>query len=324
MKKKLFALTLAVLLAASVLACSAPKSSGKYDSATEYAAEREVYYSGNGYAMDEGMPMEMADASVVNTTKAQSETMRQDTGRKLIRDANLSMETKEFDRTVPRIEEQVSQFGGYIERMEESGNSYRSTSRRSAYFTARIPSDQLDDFLNIVDGLGNVTRKNLSTRDVTSNYVDIESRLKVLETEKESLQKIMASAENTVDMLETQSRLYDVIEEIEAYEAQKRTYDSLIAFSTVTIDVQEVVELTPPKEETRWEEFTRRFATSLADLGEAIVDFCIGFVVALPWLLVLGVVIAGITLAIVLPIRAKRRKRRAAKEKEAQSAQEAK
>ena len=143
----------------------------------------------------------------------------------------------------------------------------------------------------------------------------MESRLKVLETEKDSLQKIMANAATTTEMLEVQSRLYDVIEEIEAYEAKKRSYDSLIAYSSVSINIQEVIELTPAPEETRWQELSRRFTQSLGDLGEAIVDFCIGFVVALPWLLVIGVVFGGIFLAIFLPIRNKSRKKKAAKAK---------
>ncbi len=257
----------------------------------------------------------MASEAKVATSTSGRETVQQEIGRKLIRDANLTIETKEFDSVIPSLQDQVAAFGGYIESMNESGNSYRSTSRRYAYLSARVPSEQLDAFLNVIDGLGNVVQKGMSTRDVTSSYVDIESRLAVLQTEKESLQKIMANAATTTEMLETQSRLYDVIEEIEAYEAQKRTYDSLISYSTVSINVQEVIELTPAPEETRWEELTRRFTQSLGDLGEAIVDFCIGFIVALPWLLVIGAFLGLIFLAIFLPIRHRNKKRKEKAEK---------
>ena len=319
MKYKWIAFATAVLLLITAIGCA--RSSSKN---AAYAPEPAYYSMDEGALYDtaemeysyEAPAMAAESKAAVNTSGAGRSAMPMEQDRKLIRDANLSIETKEFDALVENLQQQIGAFGGYVESMSESGNSYRSSGRRYAYIYARVPADQLDAFMSTVDGMGNVIQKGMSTRDVTSSYVDMESRLKVLETEKESLQKIMASAATTTEMLETQSRLYDVIEEIESYEAQKRSYDSLIAYSTVSIDIQEVIELTPQPEETRWEELKRRFTQSLGDLGEAIVDFGIGFVVALPWILVIGAVGAIVFLAIYLPIRAKNRKRRAQKANE--------
>lgn len=319
MKYRWIAFVTAALLLIAAIGCARLSSKN-----AAYAPEPAYY------AMDEGAFYDVTEAeyyyetpamaeeskAAVNTSGSGRSAMPMEQDRKLIRDANLSIETKEFDVLVENLQQQIGAFGGYVESMSESGNSYRSSGRRYAYIYARVPADKLDAFMNTVDGMGNVIQKGMSTRDVTSSYVDMESRLKVLETEKESLQKIMASAATTTEMLETQSRLYDVIEEIESYEAQKRSYDSLIAYSTVSMDIQEVIELTPQPEETRGEELKRRFTQSLGDLGEAIVDFGIGFVVALPWILVIGAVGTVIFLAIYLPIRAKNRKRRAQKANE--------
>lgn len=328
MKKRLFYIIMAGIIAISCIAC------GDKTAKTEAAYYSSYDYDGYYYdeAPAEAMYEEARGASGINasanaktsstSTSNSSNNIPDDTARKLIRDANLTVETKEFDELIGSLEAQIASFGGYIESMSQSGNSYNyssySKSKRYANVHARIPADRLDDFLGVIDGLGNVTRKNLSTRDVTSTYVDIESRLKVLNTEKESLERIMAAADNTKDMLEVQSRLYDVIEEIESYEARKRTYDSLITYSSVDLSIEEVVELTPPKEETRWEELARRFTSSLGDLGDAVVELGIGIVVALPWLIVFGGIITGIVLAIVLPIRAKNKKRKAKQKKEAE------
>ena len=323
MKKRYWILLIAALFLIASIACSDRSSSNaKHSYDTGYyespAMASEMAYDEDSY--DYNYNTVATSAKGASSVSNDVESVPTETNRKLIRDANLSVETKTYEDLLAKMEQQINLFGGYVESMSESGRSYRSSSSyRSAYITARIPADRLDEFLGIVDGLGNVTRKNLSTRDVTSNYVDIESRLNVLQTEKESLQKIMASAETTTDMLETQSRLYDVIEEIEAYEAQKRTYDSLISYSTVSIDVSEVVELTPQPEETKLEELSRRFVQSLGDLWEAIIDFCIDFIVALPWLLVLGAVGGLIFLIIFLPIHNRAKKRRKA-QKEAEAA----
>lgn len=318
MKHRWIALLLAFSLLTGTVACA--KRAGTKNA--NYASSAPAYYEG-GYsyteesAADAYYPAEMpepTESKAVNTSGSGRNTMPLEADRKLIRDANLSIETKEFDTLIEKLQNQIGAIGGYVESMNESGNSYRSSGRRHAYIYARVPAEELDAFLSTVDGLGNVIQKGMSTRDVTASYVDMESRLKVLETEKDSLQKIMANAATTTEMLETQSRLYDVIEEIEAYEAQKRSYDNLIAYSTVSIDIQEVIELTPQPEETRWEELSRRFMQSLGDLGEAIVDFGIGFVVALPWILVIGAAGTVVFLAVFLPIRAKNRKRHAMKD----------
>lgn len=327
MKKRFLYFIIAVIIAISCIACSG--NSGKADYTAAYdsnyyyePAAAEMAYDEEARTGGFGINSSAQNAKAASTSNS-TNNMPDESARKLIRDANLTVETKEFDNLINSLEGQIRSFGGYIESMSQSGNSYSyssysKTSHRYANVHARIPADQLDAFLSVMDGMGNVTHKGLSTRDVTSTYVDIESRLKVLNTEKDSLERIMASAENTTEMLEVQSRLYDVIEEIESYEARKRTYDSLISYSSVDISIEEVVELTPVKEETRWEELTRRFTSSLGDLGDAVVELGIGLVVALPWLLVFGGITTGIVLAIVLPIRAKNRKRRAKQKKEAE------
>ena len=322
MKHRWIALLLTFALLTGMVACA--RSAGTKNA--NYVASAPAYYEGGAsYTEDSAAeayyPAEMpasAESKAVATSSSGRNAMPLEADRKLIRDANLTIETKEFDALIENLQNQIGAIGGYVESMNESGNSYRSSGRRFAYIYARIPAEKLDAFLSTADGLGNVIQKGMSTRDVTASYVDMESRLKVLETEKESLQKIMANAATTTEMLETQSRLYDVIEEIEAYEAQKRSYDNQIAYSTVSIDIQEVIELTPQPEETRWEELSRRFTQSIGDLGEAIVDFGIGFVVALPWILVIGAAGAIVFLIIFLPVRAKKRKRHTQKTDETQ------
>ena len=47
---------------------------------------------------------------------------------------------------------------------------------RWADLTVRVPKDRLDEFLNGVESAGNVVRRSESTKDVTLQYSDIESR----------------------------------------------------------------------------------------------------------------------------------------------------
>lgn len=312
LSKLFIALGLTLIMALSFIACASSSSSDKrYASASAY----DSYYESADYdryaeAAEYGLN---TSAQYSNTREISKTTSGENilANRKMIRDANLNLETKEFDELIPALEAKIAEFGGYVQSSSEGGRSYRYsyTATRNANFTARIPAEKLDEFLEVVGGLGNVTSKNVSTRDITEQYVDIESRLGVLRDEESSLRRILQNAEETSDLLEVEARLYDVIEEIEANEARIRSYDSLIAFSTVQVYVSEVEVLTPVKEETRGEELARRFKQSLVDLKDSILDFGINLIVALPWLIVFGIVITGIVLAIVLPIKSKHKKR---------------
>ena len=58
------------------------------------------------------------------------------------------------------------ELGGYIENSSISGNSYYHQSTRYASYTIRIPSEQLDQFVDIVSELGNVTPVSYTHLDV--------------------------------------------------------------------------------------------------------------------------------------------------------------
>ena len=63
----------------------------------------------------------------------------------------------------------------------------------------------------------------------------------------------MEKAESIEDIITIEQRLSNVRYQIESMEAQLRTYDNKVDYSTVHLDVSEVKELTPVHEETLWE-----------------------------------------------------------------------
>jgi len=84
----------------------------------------------------------------------------QDVNRKLIKTVEMTVETKEYDRMSEGLRDQVTAYGGYVERMNTyNGSSYSGRQvSRSASMTIRIPEDKLDAFLGEVRSIGNVIR----------------------------------------------------------------------------------------------------------------------------------------------------------------------
>lgn len=292
MKKRCLTGLLAGLMLLSVAGCGA--------SSKESAAVAETMASepmAADMAMsEEAYEAEMAGGSVV-TSENGIESVAE-TSRKLIKTVWLDMQTKEFDAVMEGITSKVNEIGGYIENSSISGSSYYYQSARYATFTLRVPSASLDDFIGVVNELGNVTHKEESVEDVTLQYVDTESRKKALEVEQERLLELLSQAGNMEDLLAIESKLSEVRYQLENYGSQLRMLDNQIDYSTVHLSVNEVERITEVKERTFFEEISDRFNDSLYDVGRGFRSFTIWFVGSLPVLAVWAVIIALIVLVL--------------------------
>ena len=163
-------------------------------------------------------------------------------GRKLIMNAELAVEALDFDKTLAALRVAADAAGGYLSSTYLEGGA--DSGARYAHCEFRIPVEQYDTFLTAADAAGNVTQKSESVQDVTAQYVDVEARLASLETQRESLNAMLAQAQDIKTLLAVQSELADVQYQIESYTAKKRAYDDQIAYSTVQVTVHEVCRVT--------------------------------------------------------------------------------
>ena len=219
--------------------------------------------------------------------------------RKLITTVSIEAETETLDSILQRVESEVEAFGGYIEssyiaqdRTYAGNNTY--TNRRRATLTLRVPESKLETVLSTLSGETNVLEESRTTEDITLTYVDIESRKKSLETQRESLLRLMEKAETVEDIITIEDRLSYVNYEIERMGGQLRSYDNLVDFATVHLTLREVVEYTPVQEEpeTVFSRIAKGFSHNLKSVGGGIVDFFVWFVSSLPQIAVFAVVIA--------------------------------
>ena len=229
MLKKKIAKVLTGVLALSMLSgCgSASKMAmeSAYDTAaSNYSAAGGVYYDSGDY--------EYADEVSEENGSSQAETVEkgETTGRKLIRNVDMDVETENFDALLASAQSQAEELGGYIESSSISNSSYASSTSaaRSARLTARIPSEKLDGYLAGISKQSNVTRKSESTEDVTLQYVDLQRHKKALLAEQESLLSMMEQAESIEDIIAINEQLTDVRYQIESMESQLRTYDNQV------------------------------------------------------------------------------------------------
>ena len=155
--KRNIALVLTLLMILGLLTgCGGAASSTEKYAADAPAAEApaapmpepEMMY---GYEM--GVTEESMDAMEANPNTAagglgDGTAAPADVARKLIRNVDLSLETREFDQAVADLNDLVARLGGYIEYSDISGRSldYKGEYyRRNAHFVARIPAEKLSE-----------------------------------------------------------------------------------------------------------------------------------------------------------------------------------
>ena len=164
---------------------------------------------------------------------------------KLILRAELEAESKNFEDSENAIQELTAQVGGYIESSSIGG----SVGYRWANYTLRVPQEKFEAFLDQIGDTCHVTYTSTGSTDVTEEYYDTEVRLATQKTKQERLLALLEKAEVMEDIIALETALADVNYEIESLTGTLRHYDSLVGFSTITLHLNEVRDLTAMQEE---------------------------------------------------------------------------
>ena len=164
---------------------------------------------------------------------------------KIIYTANLSLESKDYDAARAALDAALAEAGGYL----ESSSEYSDVgSSRSVNLTFRVPEENYQSFLDAVAQAGNVTYKSQQADDVTTQYMDVETRLANLEAQRTRLQELQAQADNLSDLLQIETSLTDVQSQIESWQSQLDWYGNQVQQCTVYVNLSEVQNYTPTDE----------------------------------------------------------------------------
>jgi uncharacterized protein YceK len=228
-------------------------------------------------------------------------------GHKVIRDVQADVQTKEFETYIKAVLAKTKALGGYAESTQNQDVGYNDNSLRNALLVLRIPSAQLDVFTAGLSEKGKVTHLNETSRDVTSEYTDVEAKQKALETERDSLLALMEKSGSLEDLLRVQDKLTDVRQELDVLESQLRQMANQIDLSTVTLSVYEVQRIAPTTPEGFWAKTWANLKANLFAIGSGLRSFLGWLISVIPYL----IFIAAIATVVVLVLRRVFRKRRA-------------
>jgi Flp pilus assembly pilin Flp len=192
-------------------------------------------------------------------------------GPMIIRTADLTLITKEFDKARAAIESTLKRHRGYIGEMKAGGST---GSGRTLTATLRVPADQLDATLAELKTLGRVESESQSGQDVTAQYVDLQARLANARNTEQRLTDLLRNRTGKLsDVLEVEQEVDRVRGEIEQMEAERKNMSNQVSFATlnatITEDYKAQLQVVPPSTSTR-------LSNAAVDGYKSLVDGLVG------------------------------------------------
>ena len=159
------------------------------------------------------------------------------TGPMIIRKAELTLTATNFEQVRTRLEDILKRYNGYLGQLTLTGSA---ESAQSLTATLRVPADKLDSAIAELKKLGKVESESQKGDEVSQQYVDLQARLsKARNTEQTLLDILRHRTGKLSDVLAVEQEIASVREEIERMQAEKKTLEKQVAFSTVELKVAE-------------------------------------------------------------------------------------
>lgn len=300
MKKRIGGIFLAAVLVLSLLTACGGSAGGNSASKNFAAGDSPAASPSMDAAMPEApMDMEYGTAESAPMGQVEEDVLRD---AKMIRTANLEMETTAFDEAVEGLGRLTREMGGYYENssLRTGGSGYRW-----ADYTIRVPAEKYEEFLSRAGALCNLTWRSESAENVTEAYYDTAGRLKTQQIKLERLQELLSRAEAMEDIITIESAISETEYQIESLSGTLRHYDALVDFATVTVNLQEVYRLSSVEEAP--DSFGARmgsaFTAGWAAFADGMENLAVGLAYSWMWLIVLAVIL----IVVVRVIRGKKR-----------------
>jgi hypothetical protein len=148
-------------------------------------------------------------------------------GRHIIYTASMQVSVFNLKDATERAEAMPNKYGGYVQNMSGS------------YFVLRIPSAKLRTAMEELAGLGIVDARTLDAQDVTEEFLDIETRITVLEGTQKQMLELLTKARTVEEALQVRQALDSITMELEVLKGRLRRLESLTEFSTLTLNLVE-------------------------------------------------------------------------------------
>lgn len=208
----------------------------------------------------------------------------------VIKNGSMSLVVKNVVESRSWISSYVESLGGYVVSVDMS----QPAETLNASLTLRVPADKFDGALAQIRKQGlKVSYENVSSQDVTDEFIDLEARLKSDEATLAQFTELLKRANTVDEILRVQSEMNRVQAQIDSTKGRMEYLEKSGKFALLTVylatDEGELPYL-PPSEKWRpdvaFKSAVRSLANGAKDLSYALIHLAVYSVVIVPVIII--------------------------------------
>ncbi len=275
------ALLLSTLMGGMLItSCSSAPSPASMDSApvppSMEAAAPSTEQQANGIAADVARGAASNSSSPTEPTTGVPQAQP-----KLVKTAQITLTVDSVKQSIGKVTAIARQQQGDILGLQDQIPPNRST-RHTASLQLRVPQAKLDATINNLTALGTVQQQAITAEDVSTQLVDFQARLRNLRNTETMLLKIMERSGSIGDVLKVSQEVSNVRSQIEQLDAQLTNLSNRVAYSVVSVTLEEAIASIPPQTplatemQESWEQASHavgQFTVGLMKLGIWLVAY---------------------------------------------------
>ena len=208
------------------------------------------------------------------------------TKKKIIKDGRVGMRVSDLVNTKSRIDTLINHYGGYYANEKLTNSEWEI----AYHLKIRIPSAHFMRFISDTEsGEGEILYKEIDARDITDQFIDLETRLDNKRNYQKRYNDLLIKANSIKEILEIEEKIRALEEEIESTTGQLLYLSDLMDYSTLdlTISQQRTFKYNPAKRD----KFSEKVRQSFSKGWFGLVDFFLFVINIWPFWIILTLII---------------------------------
>lgn len=210
--------------------------------------------------------------------------------KKIVRMVQMQITCEHPGDAADRMQAAAERLGGYVVRSARAGQPGEEL---NSGIELRVPAEYLDELRNEIRRIAKrVESEQVEARDVTKEFVDLQSRLRNLHAEETQYLQIMKQARSVKETLEVSEKLDETRGEIEKATGELKYLSHDVAMSAVKVEVRAEAETRVMGVHWRpWYSIRTSFrdgVQGIVNYADAMIAFLFWLPTMLIWLVTMG------------------------------------
>jgi hypothetical protein len=227
--------------------------------------------------------------------------------RAVISVGEVTLEGDDLAEVRAEIDRMIGRYGGFVAD-ERTSNDEDGVTDRSV-LTLRVPSRSFASVMSSFDDFATVTHTGRKATDVTTEVIDVDSRIRTQEVSLSRLRRFLGRATDVETMIRIESEIADREADLASLRAQQEYLDDQTSLATITVTMT-TPEAAPPSPKDPLDD--AGFLAGLQGGWNALLDIVVVVATVVGALIPFAVVLALVLGPLAVWLRTARRRRTAA------------